>query len=630
MAVKLHPYQGKLYREFHGSVANAGDAFNIAIVAEGYTQAELQDESKPDHFWNDGLAFVKTLISTPPFSLFPSIINVFGVAAISPRSAREVVVRCPAPPLQDRKTAFEFHFCDDGSEGGINGNVQRVKDAVKVDAGLPFVETFIVLVNSRLDGGQAESKKQIGWFSRSGSWARAAIHELGHAAFDLADEYDFNEPSDSPRRFSGTEPARPNLTINLNYATLKWRSFVSPLTPLPTTVPSGPPSCSYTHPLVDESYRHVVGAFEGGGHNACGIYTPAIRCLMDDHNDPFCPVCARHIATRLFARLVRTQNATPTSVTPVPGQPVEWTHVVALPRASSPTFHSHLLLYSAHTGAYQLHDARMFLALSLPSALGTGTIEKGLAGIVPVVVNGQLKLLTHSPRTMRRFQYGVASDFSSVSKLQEDLLLIDVTHLALALQGGQQRALSYSRVTGRVAMERVEAGAQIPTALASEPWEPGWTLILPLRGRAEGLVLCYEWQNGYCVVRALPSTFTLQTPPPVWAPPAGTAFMLPQLTHAVAMTQGGGASAGLFVVGYSALTGITAVYSVRAGGRGLDLLARDRADAGAPMMPSLKLGVPALDRVHFLDPITGVPDRSWLALFSRSLGRITLLKTTGN
>ena len=40
----------------------------------------------------------------------------------------------------------------------------------------------------------------------------------------------------------------------------------------------------------------TVGAFEGGGYRAKGVYRPVETCRMrDNHNPAFCPVCERAI-----------------------------------------------------------------------------------------------------------------------------------------------------------------------------------------------------------------------------------------------------------------------------------------------------------------------------------------------
>jgi hypothetical protein len=42
----------------------------------------------------------------------------------------------------------------------------------------------------------------------------------------------------------------------------------------------------------EETYKGVVGAFEGGGYSAKGIYRPYFDCRMKSNTaEGFCPVC---------------------------------------------------------------------------------------------------------------------------------------------------------------------------------------------------------------------------------------------------------------------------------------------------------------------------------------------------
>jgi len=48
--------------------------------------------------------------------------------------------------------------------------------------------------------------------------------------------------------------------------------------------------------LSEERYAGHVGAFEGAGYQAKGLYRPAADCLMFTRNpDHFCPVCSAAI-----------------------------------------------------------------------------------------------------------------------------------------------------------------------------------------------------------------------------------------------------------------------------------------------------------------------------------------------
>ena len=105
------------------------------------------------------------------------------------------------------------------------------------------------------------------------------VHEFGHNLAGLGDEYTGNvtytvTTSEKP------EPWEPNLTVLKNPAALKWRDLVEPGTPIPT-----PPSLA-----------GAVGAFEGGGYEARGVYRPEMACIMGSTGSVgFCRVCQRAI-----------------------------------------------------------------------------------------------------------------------------------------------------------------------------------------------------------------------------------------------------------------------------------------------------------------------------------------------
>jgi hypothetical protein len=106
------------------------------------------------------------------------------------------------------------------------------------------------------------------------------VHELGHNLAGLGDEYVGSVPYETgaPDR---PEPWEPNLTALKDPAALKWRDLVEPGTPIPT-----PPS-----------FAGRVGAFEGGGYQARGLYRPEAACVMGSASPVgFCRVCQRAIS----------------------------------------------------------------------------------------------------------------------------------------------------------------------------------------------------------------------------------------------------------------------------------------------------------------------------------------------
>ncbi len=102
---------------------------------------------------------------------------------------------------------------------------------------------------------------------------RVALHELGHAVFGLADEYE--GPGSAPGASGPGEPAAPNLSLVGDPALVKWRDLVT----------------------ADGS----VGCYEGADRVSTGVYRPSPRCLMRSVHDPFCPVCRMAITRTLVS-----------------------------------------------------------------------------------------------------------------------------------------------------------------------------------------------------------------------------------------------------------------------------------------------------------------------------------------
>ena len=87
-------------------------------------------------------------------------------------------------------------------------------------------------MNSPVDGGSGGTIPIVS--TARSDWPSAAVHELGHSAFGLADEYAFYAGCGSGEAdhdvHIGLEPVEPNVTTffgaSPNLAILKWASLV--------------------------------------------------------------------------------------------------------------------------------------------------------------------------------------------------------------------------------------------------------------------------------------------------------------------------------------------------------------------------------------------------------------------
>ena len=153
------------------------------------------------------------------------------------------------------------------------------------------------LVNSTVYGGSGGA---VGTFSLAPGAEEIALHEMGHTAFDLADEYESFQGCASGEtdrnNHPASEPAEVNVTINTDRATLKWRHLVAAATAIPTTNNA---NCAQCDPQGSPVVACTVGLFEGAHYFHCGAFRPEFNCKMRALNNPFCAVCRERIRTVL-------------------------------------------------------------------------------------------------------------------------------------------------------------------------------------------------------------------------------------------------------------------------------------------------------------------------------------------
>lgn len=256
--------------------------WNLVLIAEGYRDTELA------LFHAHAQAFVNTLVSTPPFNDVEAAINVYRIDVASTDSGADDSLAC-AGPGTTAATYFDASFCNGGIRRLLLVNTTNVINVV--EARVPQWHQIIVLVNSTVWGG---SGGQIAVTSVAAGWESIALHELGHAAFGLADEYEYwagCAVDTNNAQYTGSEPSAANVTTNTDRATMKWGDLVLSSTPLPTLENPNCPQCNFLPSTVPAG---TVGAFEGAYYHHCDIFRPEFNCMMRDLQG-FCAVCRRRI-----------------------------------------------------------------------------------------------------------------------------------------------------------------------------------------------------------------------------------------------------------------------------------------------------------------------------------------------
>ena len=214
------------------------DRWCLVVVGDGYRSTELAQ------YRANVESFLDQLRATPPFDEMWCAINVYRIDVVSTDSGADEPATCGdggtgsgAMP----RTYFDTTFCSVGP-----GNVQISRllagnsdEAVAVAKGrVNEVDQVVMIVNSTRYGGSGGEVA-----TASINAFQIAIHEMGHSAFGLADEYG----GDGVGTTAG-ESLKPNVTRDVNRATNKWRNLVLATTPMPSacgmTAGTNPMPCS--------------------------------------------------------------------------------------------------------------------------------------------------------------------------------------------------------------------------------------------------------------------------------------------------------------------------------------------------------------------------------------------------
>lgn len=257
--------------------------WNLVIVSDGYQASDMAQ------FASDAQEVTNQLLAEPPFDRpeLTCAMNIYRLDVTSTDAGADKPNCADGNGTGDFvDTYFDATFCvGGGTQRAIGGNNALVQDTV--EDWIPEWHQILVLVNDPERGGAAGS---IGWFSTGGNdWRETAIHELGHSAFGLADEYDYGGPD----VWEEGEPSQPNVSTEPDPALVKWSALVTAGPDVPTR--ANPHNCTQSDIGINPLPTGTVGTFEGAKYSRCGIYRPVWSCMMQTTLSPFCPVCTQAI-----------------------------------------------------------------------------------------------------------------------------------------------------------------------------------------------------------------------------------------------------------------------------------------------------------------------------------------------
>lgn len=249
---------------------NPNDKIDVAIVAEGYTDEEM------DLFMKDAQRSCEALFSYEPFASSKDKFNVIAVKSVS----EDTNVSIPHENLW-RKTAVNSNFDTFYAERYLTvENVHLLNDVL---SGIPF-EHIIILANTDTYGGGGIYNSYTMTTAHHELFAPVIVHEFGHSFGGLADEY-FYEKDDIVTAIytSDSEPWEQNITTLFDFES-KWKDMLPEETQIPT------------EPTDKAEAEYITGVYEGGGYLSKGVYRPAVVCRMRNNTaTQFCPVCQRSL-----------------------------------------------------------------------------------------------------------------------------------------------------------------------------------------------------------------------------------------------------------------------------------------------------------------------------------------------
>lgn len=285
------------------------EKLDIVILGDGYTASEM------GKFEKDAKRMADVLMNHEPFLSRQKDINIRAIGTPSEVSG----VSRPHPGIFKR-TALSAHYGSFDSERYVlsydNRTIRDIASAVPYDF-------MVILINERTYGGGGiyNLYTTVSVDNKFGEYIM--VHEFGHHLGALADEYYTSSIAYEMPEIK-VEPWETNITALFDKNNLKWKDLVEPATPITTPwnkepfdqfgyriqqerdslraakVPEEIMEALFMRQMKQEDeffsteqYKDKVGAFEGAGYLAKGLYRSQIDCIMYTRHMKFCRVCQR-------------------------------------------------------------------------------------------------------------------------------------------------------------------------------------------------------------------------------------------------------------------------------------------------------------------------------------------------
>jgi hypothetical protein len=248
--------------QLHNS-GNVNEKLDIAIIADGYTSAELDKMKK------DFEILKNAILKSQPYAKNADKINFWGIEAFSKTSG----VSNPSDSFFV-KSAVGCSFNSINSDRYLMTLENKLLHDQLANAAY---DQIIIMCNTKKYGGGGIYNFYCTAAAGNSQVSYLIEHEFGHAFAGLADEYYTSQVSVEDFYPLNVEPWEPNITTLKNFEK-KWKNMLDKTTAIPT-------------PDIKEN-DNLIGVYEGGGYMSKGVYRPFRDCTMKSiHYDILCPVC---------------------------------------------------------------------------------------------------------------------------------------------------------------------------------------------------------------------------------------------------------------------------------------------------------------------------------------------------
>lgn len=230
------------------SIINTGPSasrMDYVFIGDGYTAAEMEK-------WrSDAQRVIDGMMADPLFAANRNSMNVRRVDVASNQSGVDEIDKGIY-----KDTALGANFGCYQTERLLCVDEAKTFSTVGQVLAPDQRDVIVVIANSTRYGGAGGA---VATMSVHASAVELALHEIGHTAFALADEYEYGSCS------LGAEPAEVNVSRN-GTRNVKWGSNIAAATPVPTAAGVYP--------------NGTVGAFTGAQYCASGKFRPTENSRM--------------------------------------------------------------------------------------------------------------------------------------------------------------------------------------------------------------------------------------------------------------------------------------------------------------------------------------------------------------